>query len=487
MSDTLQLAGNRFTQLSYVEPRTQRKTCRQSESLPDWIVDIVESTPLASDELTSGTKSTGTPKRSQERMTAPKTKQAEANELESAPASAPARAGIVIAILFLIFFLGSSDNQMISPLLPLIAREFGLKEGEVGQMIGPAYALAAAAAAMLIGPISDRFGRRRFLLYASILFGLSLAAVGLIKDVHVLAGVRLVTGLAAGTFSTCSIAYVADYFPYKRRGVAMSIVQAGYFGALVVGVQIANNLAQWRGWRISFVFFGALSLVAFIAVWALLPEDKHHLRRLHVSTIVSRRYDKVRMLFDNRERVAAIAAAFCVSGGFVGFFFYLGSWLKKTLQFSTREFDVLFALIGAALLVGVVVAGPVSDKLGKRGVSIISTVVLAAMLLLIPTLGRSVLLYVSVMAAALAFAFRQGPLQALATELVPRRSRGTLVAARNTASQIGIAVATLACGPLFDRMGYQAVGVFSGIVTLAAAVCIFIMKEPIDVRETQPK
>src|SRR5215831_15803369 len=111
-------------------------------------------------------------------MTATETKKAD----ESQQSSAPARAGIVIAILFLIFFLGSSDNQMISPLLPLIAREFGMREGEVGQMIGPAYALAAATAALLIGPISDRFGRRRFLLYASILFGASLGAIKLVSD-----------------------------------------------------------------------------------------------------------------------------------------------------------------------------------------------------------------------------------------------------------------------------------------------------------------
>ncbi|MEK6408614.1 MAG: MFS transporter [Acidobacteriota bacterium] len=408
-------------------------------------------------------------------MTAPKTKQAEAAE----QTNSPSRAGVVIAILFLIFFLGSSDNQMISPLLPLIAREFGLKEGEVGQVIGPAYALAAATAALLVGPLSDRFGRRRFLLYASILFGVSLVSVWLVADVRVLAGVRLLTGLAAGTFSTCSIAYVADYFPYKRRGVAMSIVQAGYFGALVVGVQIANNIAQWRGWRISFVAFGLLSMVAFLSVLALLPEDKHLMTDQGPSAIVAGRFHNIRMLFDNRERVAAIAAAFFVSGGFVGFIFYLGSWLKQSLQFTTRDFDLVFALIGVALLIGVVVAGPVSDRVGKRGVSILSTILLAAMLLIIPALGRGVLLFACLMAAALAFSFRQGPLQALATELVPRRSRGTLVAARNTASQIGIAIATVACGQLYDHVGYRAVGLFSGIVTLAAAVCIFIMKEPV--------
>ena len=78
-------------------------------------------------------------------MTAPKTQKAEAENATSAPG----RPGIVIAILFLIFFLGSSDNQMISPLLPRIAAEFGLKEGEVGRLIGPAYALAPPHAGAL--------------------------------------------------------------------------------------------------------------------------------------------------------------------------------------------------------------------------------------------------------------------------------------------------------------------------------------------------
>jgi predicted MFS family arabinose efflux permease len=259
----------------------------------------------------------------------------------------------------------------------------------------------------------------------------------------------------------------------------MSIVQAGQFLALAVGVQVANNIAQWKGWRTSFVFFGMLSMAAFLAVLVLLPEDKHEMSERDPSAIVARRFHNIRLLFDNRERIASIVAAFFVSGGFVGFFFYLGSWLKQILHFTTREFDVVFFVIGVALLAGVVVAGPVSDRLGKRGVSIMSTIVLASMLLVIPTLGRGIILFVSLMAAALAFAFRQGPLQALATELVPRRSRGALVAARNTASQIGIAVATLACGQLYDRLGYRAVGLFSGIVTIGAAVCIFMMKEPV--------
>src|SRR5215510_14465901 len=132
-------------------------------------------------------------------MAAPSTEQTTVNE----DAGSSPRAAVVIGVLFFIFFLGSSDNQMISPLLPLIAREFGLPESAVGQLIGPAYSVAAATAALIIGPLSDRFGRRRFLLYGSVLFGASLSSVALINSPVTLAGVRLLTGLAAGTFSTC--------------------------------------------------------------------------------------------------------------------------------------------------------------------------------------------------------------------------------------------------------------------------------------------
>ena len=406
-------------------------------------------------------------------MAAPTTERALAADEH---ASSPPHAAIVIGILFLIFFLGNSDNQMMSPLLPLIAREFGSTEGAVGRLIFPAYALSAALAALVIGPLSDRYGRRRFLMYGSIVFGASLVSIRVISSPVMLASLRIFTGLAAGTFSTCSTAYVGVYFPYKRRGVAMSVVQSGLFAALVVGVPVANILAGRGGWRLSFEAFGAIALVAFALVLLALPEDKQHAADSFASS--ERRFGHARIVFETRERLASIFAAFFVSAGFVGFFSYLGSWLKQRLAFSTNDINLTFALIGVALFLGVVVGGPVSDRFGKRGLSVASTVVLAAMLFLIPGLGRGVGLYAILLTAALAFALRQGPLQALATELVPRNARGTLVAARNTASQIGIAAATVVCGTLFDRVGYGGVGIFSGAMSLGAAICILLMTEP---------
>lgn len=408
-----------------------------------------------------------------QRMTAPKTKKAKPGH----KTNSPARAGVVMAILFLIFFLGNSDNLMVSPLLPLIAGEFKLDVGHVGGLMIPAYALAAATAALLVGPVSDKFGRRRFLLAASILFGASVLCVFLIRDVRVLAAIRILTGLASGTFSTCSIAYVANYFPYSRRGVAMSVVQAGYFAALVVGVPVATVLAQSQGWRTSFAFFGSLALVAFLLVLFLLPEDRHSIEQ-DLAKRVARRFDNIRVVFETRQRVAAIAAAFLVSAGFVGFFSYLGSWLQNSLGLRTRDVGFFFIIVGVASLAGAFAAGPLSDRFGKRLVSILSTILLALMLFIIPRAGWGPVLFASFLTASLAFAFRQGPLQALATHLVPPRVQGAFVAVRNTGSQIGIAVSAAISGLLYKSFGYGAVGLFSAITTLGAAVCIFMMKEP---------
>ena len=386
--------------------------------------------------------------------------------------------GIVLTVLFLVFFLGISDNQMVSPLLPLMAKEFHLADGDIGKMIAPAYAFAAAIAALIVGPASDHFGRRRFLLFASIVFGLSLLSVGLITGLRMLTAVRFFTGLAAGTFSTCSVAYVGDHFPYHKRGSAMSIVQAGYFVALVVGVPLGSLLAERAGWRAGFMAFGALAVIVFFLVLALLPEDKHRHGVHSQSSDAGGRFKSIRLVFQTKERVAAIAAAFFVSAGFVGFILYMGAWLTQTLGLKTRQVGLVFAVVGIASLIGAIAAGPIADKLGKRGVSLISTMVLAGTLALIPILHWGAVLFATFLAASLAFAFRQGPVQALATELVPRRARGALVATRTTASQVGIGISTAVCGYLYDAYGYRAVGFFCAVISLGAAVCITMMREP---------
>ena len=66
----------------------------------------------------------------------------------------------VALILFGVLFLGVSDTQLVGPLLPAIAQDLGTTAGHAG-IIVTTYSLAAAAFALIVGPLSDRVGRKK--------------------------------------------------------------------------------------------------------------------------------------------------------------------------------------------------------------------------------------------------------------------------------------------------------------------------------------
>jgi predicted MFS family arabinose efflux permease len=256
----------------------------------------------------------------------------------------------------------------------------------------------------------------------------------------------------------------------------MSTAQGGYFAALVVGVPVGAVIADRFGWRAAFIAFGVLAAPLIVFTRLVLPDDS----RTETTPKVLYRFSNFGRLLTNKATLAAIFAASFVSLGFAGFVQYLGSWLTRRngLGLTVSEVGLVFIALGVASLVGGIGAVYVSDKVGKRKLSIACTLLLAALLLTIPRFEIGIPLGALFVAASFIFALRQGPLHALATEVVLKEARGALVALRNTASQIGIALATIICGQLYDIYGYAAVGVFSAIATLMAAVFIIMMPEP---------
>src|SRR5438128_6684383 len=69
----------------------------------------------------------------------------------------------VALILFGVLFLGVSDTQLVAPLLPLIAGDLGTAPGHAGIMV-TTYSMAAGAFALIIGLLSDGFGRKKILI-----------------------------------------------------------------------------------------------------------------------------------------------------------------------------------------------------------------------------------------------------------------------------------------------------------------------------------
>ena len=175
-----------------------------------------------------------------------------------------------------------------------------------------------------------------------------------------------------------------------------------------------------------------------------------------------------------------IAASFLVSASTVGFITFVGTWLRDAYGLSTDWIGMVFLFSGLGALLGSPLAGHLSDRAGKRGVVVVSGLVMAGLLAAIPWItGLLPVVFAGFILTGIAGAFRHAPLQALVTAMASDEERGTLIALKNTVAEFGIAGGTAFCGVLYVAFGYPAVGAACGVMAAAASFVILIwVREP---------
>jgi predicted MFS family arabinose efflux permease len=376
----------------------------------------------------------------------------------------------VALILFGVLFLGVSDTQLVAPLLPLIAQDLNTTPGHAG-IIVTTYSLAAAAFALFAGPLSDRAGRKKVLVSGLMLFTIASFFTYHVSSFSALVILRAVTGLAAGTISTCALSFAGDYYPYDQRGRAMGILSMGYFVAFVIGVPAGALAASKWGWHWVFGCLSAAGSIMLVIALARLPRDTVHAQHHHRKRAFKEHFFK-------GDRLAGIIAAFLTSGGIVGFLTYVGAWLRTSFGIEVDRIGLLFMVSGLAAVAASPLSGWLADHAGKRNVIVWSNLILAFLFVLIAGLGLGAGMVLGIAALSMAASARQAPLHALTTEIVGPEVRGEYIAVRNAASQIGIATIATISASAFDAAGFSAVAWTAAIATLLIPICCIWLKEP---------
>jgi predicted MFS family arabinose efflux permease len=382
-----------------------------------------------------------------------------------------------IGSLIGLLMLGLVDNQILSPIIPDVAASLAVGVGRIGLTVS-GYALAAAAAGLVVAPLSDRGARRPFLTLAAVTFTLASLASFFAESFGVFAGARVVAGSAAGVISALVVASIADRVPYDRRGRVMVWVAAAYVAAPILGAAAGSVIVGVWGWRALYLLFAGAALALAFLVWRSYIESssagKDAAPRPRASQMLLSYWGFLR----GRSTAAGALSAFFVSGGLTAFMTYLGAYLSGEFGFETRAVFLIFMLSGGAALLGALAAGGLSDRVGKRPVALWGSLALAVFVLLVPQLGAGIALYAGLALTGIAAASRMAPLQALVTGLVSREARGAYVALRNTLSQLGIAAAAAIGATLFMVSGYGAVCVLAASFSVMAAVLLMWVEEP---------
>ncbi len=388
-------------------------------------------------------------------------------------------------LLLAIFLLGLTDVQIIAPILPKLAQAFSVSSAKMGTAVS-AYAISAALWALVVGPLSDRIGRLIFLRAAAfVLAGAALAAYWAVRFEYYVVG-RVFAGLAGGTISACVIAQVADLIDYATRGQAMGWLGAIYFIAAVIAVPLGTWITSAWGWRALYVLLGvwavALGLLIRPALLTTAPvnaqaNDPAAWSARHTTTLWQQAQNYPRYWVNKTTRHGLLLAVL-ISAAVAGMVTYLGAWLAAEFQMPLATIGLVFMLTGAASVTGAFGGGWLADRLGKRRIIACSSLVLAIILFAVKSVQDRTGVFLFCAAGGLAIAWREGPFQALISELAPATERGAYIALRNATSQLAIAAAVAICGLLFERFGFHAVAYFAAGCSVAASGLAWRITEP---------
>ena len=375
------------------------------------------------------------------------------------------------AVLGTVIALGLLDQQVITPLIAALAEGLLVGVAEVGLAIS-AYSFAAALAALVMGPLSDARGRRPYLLLGAALMLASAGVISLTPHFPAFVLARLAAGFAGGTIAALAVAWIADLTPYRRRGRVMAFLMGGAMGAAILG-QVGAAFAVGRfGHQVVYGAIAALAALTLVMLFAL-PEA--HAPKIVADPLGRKLAGHLEFLRTPVYRTAAFAA-FCMSGSLVGVSAYASGWLQEVRGFSLEAVGVLYGGLGAAIMGAQILAGPVSDRLGKRRFTLLVSGAVAAMTPVLPWLSGAPLVLAILVFGCLAVA-RIAAFTALRSELAPSPRRASFLGFSNVFSQLGIAVA-VGAGGLVYPYGFEPVCWLMAGLGVVAVVLITRVPEP---------
>ncbi|WP_425092121.1 multidrug effflux MFS transporter [Tropicimonas sp. S265A] len=282
--------------------------------------------------------------------------------------------------LVLVAGLAAMSMNIFLPSLPGMTSYFAT-DYAVMQLSVSVYLMAVAVLQLIVGPLSDRFGRRKVLLWSTALFALATLGTLLAPTVEVFLVFRMAQAVVA-TGLVLSRTIVRDLFDTDEAASMIGYVTMGMALVPLVAPGVGGLLDQAFGWRAPF----SLLMICALGMWALLWADLGETARHTSASFRDQMQETPELLRARRFWGYVACAAFC-SGAF--FAFLGGAPYLGTVHFGLEPATLGLYLSTPALgyVAGNFIAGRYSRRIGVNRMILWGTILTTA------GLALSILLY----------------------------------------------------------------------------------------------
>lgn len=271
-----------------------------------------------------------------------------------------------VVIIASIMALNPLAMDMMLPALPNIASAFHLADANRPQMVLSTFLIGFGVGQFVMGPLSDRFGRRPVLIGGMIVYCIASVLAIAAPSFETLLLARALQGLGTSATRVIATSIVRDCYAGRRMASVMSQAMMVFIAVPVIAPSFGQAvllLTQWRGIFIVLMLYGVVALI-----WSALRMPETLPPQLRRSLAVGEVFDAFRQTVTNRQTLGYAVTAGGVLGSIFAFVFSAQQIFTDIYQLG-HYFPIAFASIA----IGTAIAGFANsrfvDRLGMRVIS----------------------------------------------------------------------------------------------------------------------
>jgi DHA1 family bicyclomycin/chloramphenicol resistance-like MFS transporter len=278
--------------------------------------------------------------------------------IDTAPLPEVSSTFLQIAVLAALAATGTLATNILLPSLPEMAASLQVTSAAVTSAI-TVFLAVFAVGQLVVGPISDRYGRRWPVLIGFAVFCAGSVWCGLANDLPNLLAGRVVQASGACATSVLSRAIARDLFSGAALARAMALIMIAMAAAPGFSPLLGGALDHYFGWRSEFAFVGAFAALGAIAYGLVLGET-HRSTRIPLNPLaIAKNY--LDLIADRRFLVPA-ATVSLIMGGLFAMFSAAPRVLIEGMHFTPIQLGLFFA--GTVMIV--FAAGMLATRLAPR-------------------------------------------------------------------------------------------------------------------------
>lgn len=413
---------------------------------------------------------------------------------------------IVLLVVWLLYIINYFDRLAVLTFLPFIQKDLKLTPVEVGQLAS-VFFFAYAFAQVTAGFLADKFGSKKVMNVAILVFTVVTAFTGGVKSFGQFIALRIGLGLGEGHHFAPACRTINNWFPLTERGRATSFFATSWAVAPAIVPVLVTSLSAYffaGQWRPVFYFLAIPGVIGILALWYFVsdgPKEMFDKGRLNP--------DEYRYIaesgFDGGEPVAKAVqkknygiflkdgyfyvytlALFCQLMVYWGSTTWLTSFLVKQHGMDIKQMGFFASAPYIVAFFAMMLGGWLMDKVFHR----MKPVALIAYLGCIPVLwilgvvekGQTGLLLMMLLLSGFFINLNFGSIYAYIQKRYPKEVVGSATGLSNGIGQMGSFVSPLVAGYLVKvgangEQDFSMVFAFFALSSAVAALASFILKE----------